>query len=489
VQASRGRDDIHSGAQAKISFSKQSRLLYCRAMRASQTLEDEYRYLAHQAEEQPGLPEPGLILIFSAGQPTFAVIPLDRGSVVVGRGEVGGVMIRDRWMSHPHARISFDSHSWTVEDLDSRNGSAVDGVEIPSGKKQVATGIVRMGHSIFLLAEDVHPFRTGITRSGDTIMGPRLQRTFAAIARAANPGRVLLINGETGAGKEFAARAFHDASSVASGPFVAVNAATLKSEFAEVHLFGAVKGAFPNATGGPGYIQKAHGGTFFLDEIAELELAVQAKLLRVLQEREVIMFGAVKPEPVNFRFCSATHADLQSMVAKDRMRADLYHRIATPSIMVPPLRERLEEIPSLIQRAVEDPEASKENQKLVVHASFVEACLLRTWPGNVRELLTEVKNAARWAADDGGVLLARHLSERAGQPGILPLPTKETPAGTSARPAVVKKRPSDDEILQALQETGFKVATAARRLNMHRTQLYRWLEAHPGVCEDGGKDD
>ncbi|HZF53046.1 MAG TPA: sigma 54-interacting transcriptional regulator [Polyangiaceae bacterium] len=438
-------------------------------MRSSETLDDEHVRGGLQ-EDAPGAPEPGLIFLFSNGRPAFEVIPLDRGSIEVGRGEVAGVLIDDKRMSRAHARISFDGRAWTVKDLGSRNHTVADGQEVSGLAAKSVHKLVRTGTSLFLLAADVRPFRAGIARSGDAVMGPRLQRVFAAIARAARSDvHVLHITGESGSGKELAARAFHDSGPSASGPFVAVNAATLKPELAEAMLFGSRKGFYTNAPGGPGFVQTASGGTLFLDEVAELESSVQAKLLRVLQSREVTPLGAMTSERVDFRFCSATNADLRSMMAAGKMRQDLYYRIATPAVALPPLRDRLEEIPWLIERAVESVEGV--GRSLDLHVSFVEACLLRPWPGNVRELVAEVKSAAQWAAEEGVVLLASHLQEHAGRVAAPPPPAAAAPS-----PPTAVARPSDEAIEEALRAAHNNKAAAARALGMHRTQLLRWLE-------------
>lgn len=441
-----------------------------------------------------------MILVFSNARPAFEVLPLHQGAIDLGRGEIAGVRIEDKRMSRAHARVSFDGRAWAVKDLGSRNCTIADGHEVSGPSARPAATLVRTGTSLFLLAADARPLRAGVARSADAVMGPALQRAFAAIARAARASHVLHITGESGSGKELAARAFHDAGPSAAGPFIAVNAATLKPELAEAALFGARKGSYTNAPGGPGFVKAADGGTLFLDEVAELNASVQATLLRALQNKEVTPLGATKPEPVDFRFCSATNADLRSMVSAGTFREDLYYRVATPAVALPPLRERLEEIPWLIKRAVKSVEGS--GQPLTVHASFVEACLLRAWPGNVRELIAEVKSAAQWASEDGGVLLAGHLNERAGRM-VAPSPLGGAPShpfavavaasasvsASVAAAAGAAEKPSDEAIEEALRAAGDNRSAAARALGMHRTQLLRWLEKRGRVAHHDRDDD
>ncbi|WP_437675664.1 sigma 54-interacting transcriptional regulator [Sorangium sp. So ce131] len=423
-----------------------------------------------------GEPLPGLVLIFSGDRATFAPIPLERGAIELGRREVSGVRVDDDRMSRAHARVAFDGRRWSVRDLGSRNGTAVDGEKLSDERAGEALRFVRTGSSLFLFATDLRPLRTGVASGGTMVMGPALERTFKAVTRAARTRRIVHVTGESGAGKELLARAFHEAGPARRGPFVPVNCATLQEELAERLLFGARRGAFTGAVDAKGFVQSAHGGTLFLDEVAELDLAVQAKLLRVIETSEVLPVGANAPERVDVRICSATHADLRARVAEGKMRADLFFRLGTPTVTLPPLRERLEEIPWLVERAVREGGASArgsapEASLLAPHISLVEACLLRHWPGNVRELLSEVQQAAQIAAEEGNIVFGRHLAPRAGMAIEAPQAEK-APSAPPPAPA----KPSDAAIREALRASGGKVAPAARALGMHRTQLYRWME-------------
>jgi transcriptional regulator with PAS, ATPase and Fis domain len=204
-----------------------------------------------------------------------------------------------------------------------------------------------------------------------------------------------------------------------------------------------------------------------LDEIGELDLNVQAKLLRFLETREVLQLGASKPRHVDVRVCSATHRDLRRAVKDGRFREDLYYRVARPHVALPPLRERIEDIPHLIDRKLRDIDS-----QLLAHVSFVEACLLRPWPGNVRELGMEVQNASAALAGSGNVLRSQHLAETAGAP---------PPSSRQARSDEAPVREADlqlEAVVAALQRCEGKVATAARELGVHRNQLRRFLEKH-----------
>lgn len=469
------------------------RLDTMRRVTQPETIEEEP--LEGPQDVESGEPVPGLLLIFSGNRPQFAAIPLERGAIEFGRGDVGSVRIDDERMSRAHARISLAGRCWTVRDLGSRNGTVVDGDKPTAERSGEMLRFVRTGSTLFVLVRDLRLYQGGVAHDGPVIKGPAMERAFRMTARSARAGRVLHVTGESGTGKELLARWFHDAGPHKAGPFVAVNGATLPGNLAERLLFGSRKGAYSGATDAKGFVQSAHGGTLFLDEVADIELGVQAKLLRVLETGEVVPLGATVPERVNVRFCSATHADLRTRVAEGKMRADLFFRMGTPAVSLPPLRERPEEIPWLIERVVRETAASVDGSNpaaslVAPHVSLVEACLLRHWPGNVRELLSEVRQAVQFAMDEGSSVMSRHLAVRAGA-AIEPEPMMSEPVA-SPPPSVPAARANkrDEEIAEALRASGGNILRAARALGMHRTQLYRWMarqgqkgEVSPGEGE------
>jgi DNA-binding NtrC family response regulator len=273
----------------------------------------------------------------------------------------------------------------------------------------------------------------------------------------------LLVIGETGTGKEIAAKTFH-VSAPKPGPFVALNCATIPKELAERLLFGSRRGAFSGATDAEGHVQAADGGTLFLDEIAELPADVQSKLLRMLETREVMRLGSTTSERVDVRVCAATFRDLRAEVGAGRFREDLYFRIAQAQIRLPPLRERIEEIPWHVQQVLD---GCRRDANLGATAGFVEVCAARSWPGNVRELRAEVRRAAAAVLAKGGDLLrSEDLAATAG----MPIPRSEHPKATSEFP--------NDEVAAALAEAEGNVVLAARNLGVHRNKVRRWLERY-----------
>jgi DNA-binding NtrC family response regulator len=263
---------------------------------------------------------------------------------------------------------------------------------------------------------------------GDEVRSPVLDRVLGK-ARAMSAMAQLLVTGESGAGKEHVARAFHEGAG-GKGGFIAINCATISGNLAERLLFGARRGAYTGAdSDAEGYVRAAEHGTLFLDEVGELEASVQSKLLRFLETKEYFAVGDTRPRHAHVRMCFATLRDLASEVRARRFREDLYHRIATPLLEVPPLRARREEIPHLV-----DLEIARANLPVRASTAFLEAALSATWPGNVRQLRRTVAAALLAAHADptdddirialssaGGNVSVAALSPRHPQEPIAPL--------------------------------------------------------------------
>ena len=430
---------------------------------------------------------PGLVLVSSADGPVLRCFPVLAGaSLTIGRGD-----IPDERLSRVHAQIRFVDGRWRVRDLGSRNGTFADGRRIEGELDGDVSRVLRMADSLFVPCADVTPFEDAAhgrasLDDGTIVAGPALQRALADVARAADSGDGILITGESGAGKELAARAFHAAGPCRDGPFIGVNGATIAPGLAERLLFGARRGAYSGAhADAPGYIQAASGGVLFLDEVGELDTLVQAKLLRVLETHEVLPLGAVRPLPVRLSVCWATNRNLRAEVADGRFRADLYYRIAGHHVALPPLRNRPEEIPFLVARALAQVDA-----RLRAHAQLIEACLLRPWPGNVRELLGAARAAASRAKADGTtVVCPPHLEATAGEligvesAAAVTLSLSENeqrcpPAGDGAGLKTAITEAERRQIEKALGEANGNRELAARRLGVSRRTLYYKLRVH-----------
>jgi transcriptional regulator with PAS, ATPase and Fis domain len=408
-----------------------------------------------RASQPGGRPEPGVVLVLGPRGPTMIAARVAKDGVVLGRASFGGALEDDDRASRNHVRVTRSGDAFLVEDAGSRNGTRLDGEALERPSVAAHGSVVRFGRSIVVLVSDVRPFeQPRAIDDGDVIVGPTLRMAHAAVKLAAGESPTLLLHGESGSGKEIAAKLFHDASG-RTGPLVAVNCAAIPTGLAERLLFGSKKGAYSGADDADGYVQSAHDGTLFLDEVAELDAAVQSKLLRAIETHEALPLGASKPRKVDVRFVFATHKDLRAEAQRGSFRQDLYYRIARPLIDVPPLRDRKEDVPWLVARAAGE---------LRVHPSLVEACLLLPWPGNVRELVAEVKQAALRAKSAGrDEVTSAELDEDAGKSLA---PESEAPA----------ESPDDARIARVLADEGGNVTRAAKTLGMHRTQLRRWME-------------
>jgi DNA-binding NtrC family response regulator len=460
------------------------------------------------ATREPGRrdvdPRPGVVVVFSGATPLFYPFAVEVDApLLVGRGGPIGEVLRDDRVSREHAEISLLGGSWRVRDLGSRNGTFVDGVQVPAkGEVTVPSlRVIRAGDTVLVPSEDVASAAyppgpmspTGGAEAGGPVIGSRLRRALGDVDRAASGSETLLVLGETGTGKELAARRFHEHGPHARGPFIAVNCAAIPEGLAERLLFGAKKGTYSGAVADTsGHIQAAEGGVLFLDEGGELDLQVQAKLLRVLETREVVPLGAAHGTRVSIRICVATHRDLRSAVAAGRFRADLYHRIAPPDVSLPPLRDRLDEITQHVAAA-----SASAAPKLSLQSKLVESCLLRHWPGNVRELRKHIRDAALLAVSAGADRVRlEHLSPEAGAPIELAPAQPNGPSDPDARGAPPKEtrayvRWSEsltrEGIEAAIAKHGGNVALAARSLGMARSQFYREmarLEVRRGKKED-----
>jgi len=402
---------------------------------------------------------PGVLQVWSDAGAQSRCVPVGAG-LTLGRGSPPGLALDDTRISREHCTLGHDGASWRIRDLDSRNGTFVDGARSRGEALRVGPRTLRIGHCILLpLAQ----LRGDVALEDGIVVGPRLRAVRAAIAAAAALGRALLVTGNTGAGKELAARHFHRSGPTTAGPFVPVNCAAIPRELAERLLFGTVRGAYSGATAAAdGYVQAADGGVLFLDEIGELDLDIQAKLLRFLETGEVYAIGATRPRRVDVRVCLATHRDLRAMVQARRFREDFYFRIAQPQVTLPPLSERPEEIPWHIEQAI-----AALGPGLRAHALLVEGCLLRPWPGNVRELRAAVQAAAHRARSAGRERV--ELDDLAADVG-------QALDDAHDGAIVAADRLADrQQVLAALRAEDGNVARTARALGVHRNQLRRWL--------------
>ncbi|WP_420129770.1 sigma-54-dependent transcriptional regulator [Longimicrobium sp.] len=326
--------------------------------------------------------------------------------------------------------------------------------------------------------------------------GQKMREVKRAIARVAPTESTVLLRGATGTGKELIARALHEESPRRSRPYLAVNCSALAEGLLESELFGHARGAFTGAVQErKGMFEEAHQGTIFLDEIGDVSPAMQAKLLRVVQEREVVRVGTARPVQVDVRVIAATHRDLEAMVEEGTFRKDLYFRLKVFQIRVPELKDRAEDVPALVGAALARWNERVEPHRRVTGISddAVEVMQAYDWPGNVRELMTAVEYAC--IVCEGGRILAHHLPEELRETVAAGMgassngngnghangdarrgdPRAAEPARRYVAPDAEAERES---IVQALEEADGNRTKAAAALGMGRTTLWQKLKEY-----------
>jgi DNA-binding NtrC family response regulator len=403
---------------------------------------------------------PGYPAVVIVGTPVPALFGLRvavHAELVAGRSDEANasLVLEDEAMSRRHARFVRKGSVVSVEDLGSTNGTFVNGRRLAAGELAPLDGhsVVRMGKSL-LCVEVIQADDDETSPIPEPFVGRSapMRRLYMALRKVAPSDVSVLVTGPTGTGKELAAEALHRLSKRA-GRFVAVNCSAITATVAESVFFGHKKGAFTGATANAvGYFEQASGGTLFLDEVSELELSLQAKLLRVLETGEIQPLGGA-PLKVSVRVVAASNVDLAERIKEGRFRADLYARIAVSVLRLPALDERTVDIGELFAHFV---------GARTVDPMLLEALLLRRWPLNVRELRNVAKMVLLEAGEAKELVLA-NLPEEARMAEL----GQEAPG----EPAV-----SRDTLEQLLQKTKGNVAEVARALGKDRRQIYRWLQ-------------
>jgi transcriptional regulator with PAS, ATPase and Fis domain len=431
-------------------------------------------------------------LIAIAGPSLGALLPIDKATTL-GRDASSDYQIHDVAMSRRHCTIDRRDSGWVIVDLDSRNGTMVNGVPIRA--HALADGDqIRVGDSVFLFADgarreaDAPPaestagaalvldppstgqvtFTTEQQIRHDLVgQSPVMAEVLARVGRAAAVESTVLIQGESGTGKELIARAIHANSARASAPFVAINCAAIPDGLIESELFGHERGAFTGALAHKrGRMEIASGGTVFFDEIGELAVGLQAKLLRALQERRIDRVGGTKPIPIDVRVLSATNLDVARAVKDGVFRSDLYYRLNVITITVPPLRERGGDVALLIWYFLRK-HAGQCKRKIRGLTPQARRVLTRyDWPGNVRELENAIERAVVMSTDEWIDVndLPEHVLESAPRP--------DDGDGYHAHVNHAKR----ETIRKAIELAGGNVAQAARQLKLQPTYLHRLIK-------------
>jgi DNA-binding NtrC family response regulator len=396
--------------------------------------------------------------------------------VVLGTHESADLRLKDATISRFHCEVRTEGGRVVLADLGSTNGTTVDGVPVREAYLRQGS-LIGLGRAMVRFGvggDTVRLEMSGADRWGGLVGSSfPMRRAFAVLEKAAASTATVLLTGETGTGKEVAAESLHRASPRADGPFVVVDCGAIPSELLESELFGHEKGAFTGAHAARvGAFAEADGGTLFLDEIGELAPELQPKLLRALEKREVKAVGANRHVPVDVRLVAATHRDLRAEVNASRFRSDLYYRVAVLEVRLPPLRERLDDLPALVDALLQRLAPRATGDLAFLRApEFLAELARHDWPGNVRELRNHLE---RCLALRESTPLARGSTVAPSSLDELVHPELELREARETWTAELERR----YVEQALQASGGNVTAAARTAGIDRIHLHRLLRKH-----------
>jgi DNA-binding NtrC family response regulator len=365
----------------------------------------------------------------TSGPDAGLVRDIEAQVIRIGARRGNDVQLTDSKVSGLHAEIRLDDRGYRLRDLDSTNGTYVSGLRVNdvyiTPGAQIAMGSTRMkfeplGESIEIELADTDRYGSMIGRS------VKMRELFARLEKLAKTDTTVLVTGETGAGKELVAEALHDHSTRGEkdAPFVVLDCGSIPPNLIESELFGHERGAFTGATNNyAGAFERAHGGTVFLDEIGELPLAMQPKLLRVLERKEVRRVGGAKTIEVDVRIVAATNRDLGVEVNRGRFREDLYYRLAVARVHVPPLRERKDDLPLLIEHILA---TTPGGETASIAQETIDLMMKHDWPGNVRELRNVIERAVLLAEspEHEDALRRAPVPEKRSEPSITVTPSQ-----------------------------------------------------------------
>jgi transcriptional regulator with GAF, ATPase, and Fis domain len=414
-------------------------------------------------------------------------VPVDKDVFTIGAGSQNDLIITDEAASRRHCEIHQREDGFFLRDLGSTNGTMVQGVRVCevylTQGVEFQVGKTRM---VFCPLQETMSYPLSPHESFGRLNGrsTAMRRVFHLAETYAKTDAAVLIQGETGTGKELLAEALHAHSPRSKKPFVVIDCAALATGVIESELFGHAKGSFTGAgTERVGAFESAHGGTVFLDEIGELDLSLQPKLLRVLEKKEVRRLGANTVRPVDVRIIAATNRNLEREVREGRFREDLFYRLSIVKIEMPPLRQRKDDIPLLVRCLLKDLTGSDD---VTIWAEFEKSMDLfrqHDWPGNARELRNVVEMGVRGA---GGVSnLGAFLT--LGRMGVME--SGEGLGNTDDKPFKVAKNQlvdhfERDYIIKLLERNNGNISRAAREAQIERAYLQRLVRKHELNAKD-----
>ncbi|MBK8254863.1 MAG: sigma 54-interacting transcriptional regulator [Polyangiaceae bacterium] len=398
----------------------------------------------------------------------------------IGSGKTCDLVLRDPTVSRMHLLVRVEGDAIRVSDAGSRNGTLLDNIRVADAWARPDSTITIGATTLRLrMSQDMAELPLSRRDRLGGLIGQSIpmRRIFALLERIAPTDTTVLVEGETGTGKELVAEALHDESPRAKGAFIVFDCSAASATLIESELFGHVRGSFTGATGDrPGAFEAANGGTLFLDEIGELPLDLQPKLLRALENREVRRVGSNTAHKVDVRIVAATNRSLVHEVDRGRFREDLYYRLAVVPVRLPPLRERLGDVPLLVRHFEEKLRRPGQPE---LPESVVDDFCERSWPGNVRELRNAVARAISIgtlsATPPGVAPVAAPVAPPASRPGdaALAIDLSEPLFVGRERVAEAFER---EYLAAALKQTGGNVSRAAEIAGVNRKFIQRAMK-------------
>ncbi len=428
-----------------------------------------------------------LRLAVVAGPDRGKVLDLGPGTFHVGKSSDCELVLSDGAVSRKHLKLVMLADGIEVHDLGSTNGSYFQGARFDTIVVGPGASVVLGQTELKVVSTDPPTLSTtDLPRFGDMLgAAPPMRHVFEILSRVAPSEAAVLVQGETGTGKELVAEALHTHSARKKGPFVICDLGALPKSLIESELFGHVRGAFTGADRDRmGAFQQANGGTIFLDEIGELDMDVQPRLLRALERRQVKPVGTSTYQTVDVRVVAATNRDLSAEVRAGRFREDLFHRLAVVRVQLPPLRDRPGDVPLLVEHFLGVAARNAGTSPIAVPPATMAALASYDWPGNVRELRNVLERAVSLA---GGALdpVTLGLDDHTSRPG-----GHGAHAGNAAAPTVdvdVTFKEAKESLIQAwereyvqklLDKASGNVSLAARQAGIDRVYLHRLMKKH-----------
>jgi DNA-binding NtrC family response regulator len=411
----------------------------------------------------------------------------EQRAVTVGASAKSDLVVNDESVSRHHCLIEATESGYRLQDQGSRNGTRLFGCRVgwailqPGSVFQIGASKVRFSPEYDEAIGTAELSR--VVQFGRMLgVSHAMRELFATLARAATSDITVLIEAESGCGKDLAAEAIHASSRRSDGPFEIFDCASVPENLIESELFGHLRGAFTGATGDQqGAFARANGGTLFIDELGELPIGLQPKLLRVLDSGSFKPVGGQQQVDVDVRVVAATNRDLESMLEDGRFRLDLFHRLAVIRVRIPPLRERLDDIP-MIFRHLLDQFAAQGRPIPDVGPDLVEKLKAYPWPGNVRELRNIVERGVALQQDFMQMKLGEYSLALETEEEVLPSEAQIPSEGPLPQYHAAKERLVDSwerrYCEEILKRTRGNISAAAREAGMHRKSLEYLLDKH-----------